>query len=79
VERHLLQQPAPSIPQKGTCISYLHSDGCLLSHRLVHANEGYIVVQIIDRALWRKEGRGRWMGNWALSPLLMSQLLSDGG
>lgn len=25
-------------------ISYLHSDGCLLSHSLVHADEGYVVV-----------------------------------
>lgn len=61
MESHLLQQPAPSVPQKGTCISYLHSDGCLLSHCLVHADEGYIVVKIIDWALRRKEGRGRWM------------------
>lgn len=27
-----------------TCISYLHSDGCLLGHSLVHADEGYVVV-----------------------------------
>lgn len=37
---------------------YLHSDGCLLGHSLVHADEGYIVVQVINGALQRKERKG---------------------
>lgn len=51
------------------CTSYLYSDGCLLGHSLVHANEGDIVVQVIYRALQRKVGKDRWTGTWALSPL----------
>lgn len=39
---------------RAMCASYLHGDGCLLGHSLVHADEGYIVVQVIDRALQRE-------------------------
>lgn len=44
---------------------YLHSDGCLLGHGLVHANEGHVVVQVIDRAL----RRGSRCSGLSVSPL----------
>lgn len=61
------RQPHPHRP---ACVSHLHSDGCLLGHRLVHADEGYVVVQVIDRALEEEGGsRCRALG---LSPLISS-------
>lgn len=32
---------------------YLHSDGTLFGHRLVHPNKGHVVVKVIDGALTR--------------------------
>jgi hypothetical protein len=61
---------------RATCISYLHSDGCLLRHSLIHADEGYIVVQVIDRALQREEGRGTWI--WTCLPCLLALLPTSG-
>lgn len=60
-----------NLPQ-GPSISYLHSDGCLLGHSLVHADESYIVVQVVDRALRGEGGRGKWAGTWAPGPLFIS-------
>lgn len=37
---------------------YLDSDGCLLGHSLVHADEGHVVVQVIDGALHQEGGGG---------------------
>lgn len=44
-------KPIPSHLSRAHVRPYLHSDGCLLGHRLVHADEGHVVVQVVDRAL----------------------------
>lgn len=46
-------KPIPRYLSPNHVRPYLHGDGCLLGHSLVHADEGHIVVQVIDRALQR--------------------------
>lgn len=38
---------------------YLHGDGALFGHRLVHSDEGHVVVEVIDGALERSRETGR--------------------
>lgn len=47
--------PSPELPANQ---SYLHCDGRLLGHGLVRADEGHIVIQVVDGALGSGEESG---------------------